>query len=119
MIKVVEKPWGKEEWLAVTEYYAAKILTVNPGKRLSLQYHEEKVESLYCDRGKGFVLLENDKGEMEKIDLRPGVIFHVPCGRKHRMECEDETLRLFEVSTPQLDDVVRVEDDYGRLPEKG
>lgn len=112
-MKIVDKPWGRELWIAHTDKYAAKILEIKQGKRLSYQYHEVKHETLYLLEGKVRFTLENAKGEIEVHDIGPGEIREVNPGRKHRMEALEDS-RFFEVSTPELDDVVRIEDDFHR-----
>ncbi len=110
----VDKPWGHEMIWAHTERYVGKILVIQPGKRLSLQYHEKKDESVLVVRGMLRLHLENDRKEIEIIDLGPGEHRRIPTGRTHRFEAVDEPVELVEVSTPELDDVVRIEDDFGR-----
>ena len=110
----VEKPWGFELIWAETERYVGKIISVNPGHRLSLQYHEVKDESILVTSGVLRLHLENAEGQMETLDLGPGEHSRIPVGRKHRFEALDEVAELVEVSTPELDDVVRLEDDYSR-----
>jgi mannose-6-phosphate isomerase len=111
--KIITKPWGNEVIWSVTNEYAAKILTINARHQLSLQYHEKKVETIYLESGKMLLLLENDSGNIEEHLLSPGDSRHIPALRKHRMVAI-ETCRVFEVSTPELDDVVRLSDAYGR-----
>ncbi len=112
-MKIVEKPWGRELWIAHTEKYALKIIEFNEGTRSSLQYHVKKHEHIYVDQGKLQVELESPGGEMEVHVLGPGDVIENQPGRKHRVTAL-ENVRLIEVSTPELDDVVRVEDDYRR-----
>jgi mannose-6-phosphate isomerase len=108
----IEKPWGYELLFALTPQYAGKLIFVKKGQRLSLQYHEKKDETLYLFQGE--VLLEIEvKGEMTSTTLKPGQSVRVPPHTKHRLKAIEDTT-LFEVSTPELDDVVRLEDDYGR-----
>lgn len=109
----VEKPWGHEEIWAETERYVGKILHIERGCRLSLQFHRRKEETLRVLSGRVALELENELGELERLELGPGEVRHVPPGRRHRMSALD-TCELVEVSTPELDDVVRLEDDYGR-----
>jgi len=112
-IKIKEKPWGKELWFAHTEKYAAKILMINKGHRYSLQYHEVKEETQYIYKGKVKLTYGRDKNDLkekileagEKIDVKPFTI--------HRVEALEDS-EIFEVSTPELDDVVKLDDDYGR-----
>ena len=112
-MKRVEKPWGEELWLANNEFYACKIIKVKKGTRTSLQYHRYKHETIYIDEGKVKAMLEDETGRMVEKILNPGDIIENKPYRKHRIEALEDT-RLIEVSTPQLDDVVRVEDDYRR-----
>ena len=112
-MKIIEKPWGRELWVAHTDEYALKIIEFNKGSRSSLQYHVKKHEHIYVDSGNLQVEWENDKGVMETIVLKAGDVIENKPGRKHRVTALDN-VRLIEVSTPQLDDVVRVEDDYHR-----
>lgn len=111
-MKHVDKPWGHEVWFAQTERYVGKILVIEAGKRLSLQYHRVKDESIYVQEGKLRLTLERN-GELEVEDLGPGEARHIPPGTRHRFEALERCV-LCEVSTPEVDDVVRLEDDYGR-----
>lgn len=110
---IVQKPWGYEEIFAVTGAYAAKILVVRAGESLSLQYHERKEETLRLLTGE----IQFESGEsLETLStetLKAGDVFHVPPGLIHRMTAISDST-LFEVSTPELADVVRLEDRYGR-----
>jgi mannose-6-phosphate isomerase len=112
-MKIIEKPWGRELWIAHTDKYALKIIEFKQGSRSSLQYHEKKHEHIYVDQGVLQVEWENDEGDMEVLQLKPGDVIENMPGRKHRVTAIEDT-RLIEVSTPELDDVVRVEDDYNR-----
>ena len=112
-IKKVEKPWGYELIWAKSDTYVGKILHINKGHRLSLQYHREKEETIMLYSGKMILIFENEKGELEEIPLSSGEAHHIPPGKKHRMIAV-ENCDVFEVSTPHLDDVVRIEDSYGR-----
>jgi mannose-6-phosphate isomerase-like protein (cupin superfamily) len=109
----IPKPWGEELIWALTDRYCGKVITIETGRRLSLQYHERKDEAIFVTRGRLRLLLENDRGEDEIRELGPGEGAHVPVGRRHRYEAI-ERVELIEVSTPELDDVVRIEDDFGR-----
>ena len=109
----VEKPWGSELIWALTDRYCGKVITIEGGKRLSLQYHVEKVESILVLSGRLLLHLEDEAGTMTRRELGPGQTSHVPVGRRHRFEAI-ERVELVEVSTPELGDVVRVEDDFGR-----
>lgn len=112
-MKVVPKPWGREVWIAQTDKYAMKIIEIKKGTRSSLQYHVKKHEHIYVDSGVMQVEWENDQGEMEILILKPGEVIENKPGRKHRMTAVED-VRLLEVSTPELDDVVRLADDYRR-----
>jgi mannose-6-phosphate isomerase len=109
----VEKPWGYEVRWAVTERYAGKLIHVNRGHRLSLQYHVQKDESIHVVSGVMDLLLESDSGEVETHRLTAGMSAHIRPGRKHRFIAVENT-DVFEVSSPEIDDVVRIEDVYGR-----
>jgi mannose-6-phosphate isomerase-like protein (cupin superfamily) len=109
----IEKPWGHELIWAHTERYVGKLLVIEAGKRLSLQKHLEKDESIYVVRGKLRLVLEDDAGKLREIDLGAGEHRRIPTGRVHRFVAL-ERVEVMEVSTPELDDVVRLEDDFGR-----
>jgi mannose-6-phosphate isomerase-like protein (cupin superfamily) len=109
----VEKPWGHEVIWAHTDHYAAKVIVVEAGRRLSLQLHDRKDESIYVIAGRLRLHLERADGTMASVDLGPGGHARVPVGRRHRFEALEQ-VELIEVSTPELDDVVRLEDDFGR-----
>ena len=109
----VPKPWGHELIWAHTEHYVGKVLVIEAGKRLSLQRHEVKDESIYVLAGRLRLQLEDDQGVVQTEELGPGDHRRVATGRIHRYEAI-ERVELMEVSTPELDDVVRLEDDYGR-----
>ena len=112
-IRRVEKPWGHELVWTETDRYAGKVLVIEAGRRLSLQYHRLKVESILVLSGRLRLHLEGDDGVIRVEELGPGAARLVPVGRTHRFEAIDR-VELFEISTPELDDVVRVEDDFGR-----
>jgi mannose-6-phosphate isomerase len=108
----IEKPWGHEILFAVTEKYIGKILFIKKDHRLSLQYHKQKDETLYCLKGKASLIIKN--GDMTNIlPLVPDCSYHIEPMTIHRFEAIEDTT-LVEVSTPEVEDVVRVEDDYGR-----
>ena len=109
----VDKPWGNELIWALTDRYCGKVITIEAGRRLSLQYHEEKDEAILVTSGRLRLSLEGDDGEMVVSELGPGEAAHVAVGRRHRYEAI-ERVELVEVSTPELGDVIRVEDDFGR-----
>lgn len=107
-VKVVEKPWGREIHLAAEDEYVGKILEVKAGGRLSLQYHKKKKETMYVLSGRMKLTLGDETqvvGEGTSVTIKPG--------DRHRVEAIED-VRIIEVSTSDLDDVVRVEDDYGR-----
>ena len=109
----VEKPWGHELIWAHTERYVGKVLVIETGKRLSLQRHEIKDESILVRDGRLRLYLEDDDGVVREHELGPGESRRIPTGRVHRFEAI-ERCELVEVSTPELDDVIRIEDDFGR-----
>ena len=109
----VEKPWGHEEIWAQTERYVGKILAIRAGHRLSLQHHVQKEETLRMAAGEMWLELENDQGALQKRRMVPGDVVHIAPGRRHRMQAITDC-EVIEVSTPELDDVVRHMDDYGR-----
>lgn len=106
--KIVDKPWGREVWYAHEERYAGKILEVTEGHALSLQKHEKKQETMYLLEGRLNYHFNGADYEMNAgdcITVRPGDV--------HRMEALEDSV-ILEVSTPELDDVIRLEDRYGR-----
>ena len=110
----VDKPWGHELIWSKTDHYAGKILFVRAGESLSLQFHRLKDESWYIESGRAKLEL-GDAGEAvltEEVVSAPA-FFHFAPGTVHRVTALDDTT-ILEVSTPQLDDVVRLEDNYGR-----
>jgi len=122
MIDRTDKPWGHELLFARTSTYAGKILFIRAGEALSLQYHERKEETIYVQSGR--LLLEvgaegaaSGSGApvdpLRRVELGPGGRWHLPPRTVHRFMAEEDTT-LFEVSSPELHDVVRLEDRYGR-----
>jgi len=110
----VDKPWGYELIWADAEAYVGKLLVVRAGHSLSLQYHVEKDESWYVQAGRARLQLGAVGGEgLEEGEIGPGDCFRYRPGTVHRITAVDDTT-IFEVSTPHLDDVVRLEDEYGR-----
>ncbi len=109
----VEKPWGFELLWAHTPKYAGKLIFVRKGHRLSLQYHEKKDETIFIHEGKVLVEIEGSDEHMESTILQMGQYIWIPPGTKHRIQAIEDTT-LFEVSTPELEDVKRLEDDYER-----
>jgi mannose-6-phosphate isomerase-like protein (cupin superfamily) len=111
--RVVPKPWGEERIFAQTGRYAGKLIHIRAGESLSFQYHNRKEETLHVLEGT--LSLHVERAE-ETADLRlgPGETFHVDPGTRHRMYAEGTDCLVVEVSTPELDDVVRLTDRYGR-----
>ena len=108
----VEKPWGYELHWAKTDRYVGKLIHINKGHALSLQYHNQKDETIFLWAGK--MLFEIDvNGTLTKREMLPGESVHVTPPTIHRMTAIEDC-DVFEVSTPELHDVVRLEDRYGR-----
>lgn len=108
----VEKPWGYEIHWAKTERYVGKLIHVNAGHALSLQFHNIKDETIFLQAGKMLFEIEVD-GVLTKREMLPGERVHVAPKTVHRMTAIEDC-DIFEVSTPELHDVVRLEDRYGR-----
>ncbi|MGH3063042.1 MAG: cupin domain-containing protein [Gaiellaceae bacterium] len=110
----VDKPWGYELIWALTDHYCGKLLVVHAGQALSMQFHREKDESWYVLEGRAEIEMA---GAGEKSPARevvtPGAAFRITAGTVHRVRALEDTT-ILEVSTPQIDDVVRLEDAYGR-----
>jgi mannose-6-phosphate isomerase len=113
-VRRVDKPWGYELIYAVTERYCGKLLFVRAGEALSLQYHRKKDETIYVHEGRAELEIGRQGEEPTPVLVGPGDSFRLRPGTVHRMRALEDTLFL-EVSTPELDDVVRLEDRYGRL----
>lgn len=109
----VEKPWGHEVWFAHTERYAAKLLHVDAGHRLSVQYHELKDETSYLLSGRLLLSQGEDVDRLEEVEIGAGAVWRNAPGVVHTIEALEDSLVL-EVSTPELGDVVRLADRYGR-----
>lgn len=107
--KIVDKPWGSEEWWALTDKYVGKFLRIKNGHRLSLQYHQVKEETMSVLEGTLTMTVGDETFIMER-----GESVHVKPGTVHRMAANHGDVVVVEVSTPEVDDVVRVEDDYAR-----
>jgi mannose-6-phosphate isomerase-like protein (cupin superfamily) len=110
----VPKPWGHETIWARTERYVGKILHVRAGESLSLQYHREKEETMRVLSGALALEVGGEDEEPRTVRLGPGEGWHLPPGTRHRVTALEDT-DILEVSTPELDDVVRLEDRYGRV----
>lgn len=107
------KPWGKEIWFAHTDQYAGKILQIKKGHRYSLQYHEKKRETQYVYSGKVKLTYGTDQADLQEKILNAGDKFECHPYTIHRLEALEDS-EIFEVSTSDLDDVVKLDDDYGR-----
>jgi mannose-6-phosphate isomerase len=110
----VDKPWGYEIRWAITDRYLGKILHVNKGEALSLQYHERKDECILIVNGA--IEFEHGSGDhgLDKEQMKVGDTVRITPGMRHRMTALEDT-DIFEVSTPEIEDVVRLEDRYGRV----
>jgi mannose-6-phosphate isomerase len=108
----IEKPWGYELHWARTDRYVGKVLHVTAGHALSLQYHNIKDETMYLHTGRMLLEIERD-GELVKREMQPGDSVHITPKTVHRITAIEDC-DVLEVSTPELDDVVRLEDRYGR-----
>jgi mannose-6-phosphate isomerase len=109
----VEKPWGHELIWASTDRYVGKILHVKAGHALSLQYHERKDETIHLLRGRLRFWVGSAPERLQEVALQAGESYRIPPGTVHRMEAVTD-VDILEASTPDLDDVVRLEDRYGR-----
>ena len=117
--ETVQKPWGYEQIIQKNDKYVMKQIHINPGKRLSLQYHESKTETIFCMSDEAIVWTKRsaEDTETKKVTLKYGEAFHIEVGQIHRFAAGFKAVDLIEieVSTPELDDVVRLEDDYNRI----
>ena len=109
----VEKPWGFELWWARTDRYVGKLIHINKGHALSLQYHNKKDETIYVAAGKMLFESGPTADALQAREMRPGDVVHVVPPTVHRMTAIEDT-DIFEVSTPEVEDVVRLKDLYGR-----
>lgn len=109
----VEKPWGYELIWARTDRYVGKVLHINAGCALSYQYHRVKEETIFVLRGVLFLHVAEGDEPPRVLELAEGESFHITPGLRHRFEAKSE-VELLEASTPELDDVVRIQDLYGR-----
>ncbi len=118
----IEKPWGHELIFAHTPMYAGKLIFIRKGHQLSLQYHQQKDESIYVHQGKALLEVYPEQSQRaDEPDAKPtqsivqlGDCFRFKPMTRHCLKALEDTT-LFEVSTPELEDVVRLEDDYGRI----
>lgn len=116
-IKKVEKPWGYElHFVPEDKPYMGKIIHINAGKKLSLQVHDQKIESWFLMNGQAKIIWENEKGELEETEMEKGFGYTCHLGQKHRLagitDCD-----IVEVSTPEIGNTYRLEDDYFRPTE--
>ena len=116
-MKTIHKPWGREEWLELNDSYCYKRIYINAGYKTSYQYHNFKRETNFIISGQAEIWLENDKGIVEKKIMGPGEYFNVTPPKKHRVIALTDII-LQEVSTPEVDDVIRIEDDTNRVDGK-
>ncbi len=112
--KRVDKPWGYELWWAENDLYVGKLLHVDEGKRLSWQYHVVKDETMHCLSGEAILVHEDAGGRIVEEHLHPGESFRIMPPTKHRLIGGAGGCDVLEASTPQLQDVVRLQDEYGR-----
>lgn len=116
-MKVVTKPWGQELWFAHTDKYVGKILSIKAGAALSLQHHEVKDETIMVLSGRMLLRVGNSVQEAldnDPLEMKKGDVYHILPGTIHKMIAIDD-VELVEASTPEVDDVVRHQDDYGRV----
>jgi len=116
-MKVIYKPWGKEEWLELNDNYCYKRIYINKGYKTSFQYHNKKKETNYIISGEAEVWLENDEGVIEKKVMGSGDYFSINPPKKHRIIALTDVI-LQEVSTPEVDDVIRIDDEFSRIDGK-
>ena len=113
-VRIVDKPWGHEEIFALVDgRFCGKTLHVDAGEALSLQYHERKEEVIAVQHGRCRIEVGDHESAMTSHELGPGDSVHLPPGARHRIEAITD-LVLLEASTTELEDVVRLEDRYGR-----
>jgi len=117
-VRRIEKPWGFEVHFTPDDLpYMGKILHVNEGARISLQVHDVKRESWYLTEGEMILIIEDETGEMQEFAMEPGVGYTCALGQKHRLKGGRGGGEVFEVSTPELGNTYRIEDDYSRATE--
>ena len=112
-MKIIHKPWGREEWIELNDVYCYKRIYINAGYKTSYQYHIKKRETNYIISGEAEIWLENNEGIVEKRIMKAGEFFNVTPPKKHRVIALTDII-LQEVSTPEVDDVIRIEDDSNR-----
>lgn len=111
--QIVEKPWGREVIYAAGQRFAGKLLEVRGGARLSLHVHARKHETFYVQRGEALLWAGDTADTLERLRLGPGDTVDLPPGVVHRLEAVVDCV-LLEASSPELDDLIRLDDDYGR-----
>ena len=117
-VRRVEKPWGYElHWVPEDFPYMGKIEHINEGMRMSLQIHDKKKESWFVMKGNAIVILENPEGVMEEIEMKEGTGYTCEIGQKHRLKGGVGGCDIIEVSTPEVGNTYRIEDDYSRETE--
>lgn len=109
----VDKPWGYELWWAHTDRYVGKHIHIDKGHALSLQYHNKKDETIFVFKGRILFEMQDEQGTLQKREMGAGEAVRVTPPTVHRMTAIEDT-DIFEVSTPEVEDVVRLEDRYGR-----
>ena len=114
IIKKIDKPWGYELLWAQTDKYVGKVLYIRKGHSLSLQYHKVKDETLMLQQGRLILEVHDENGAINEILMTPEQSYRVTPLTKHRMRALEDC-KVFEVSTPELDDIVRISDEYGRV----
>ena len=112
--KLVQKPWGFERWFAVTDKYVGKFLHISPKEELSKQLHERKLESLYMLEGSAVITIWDDNGKPQRFDFPSGMCYTISPKRVHHIYSENGC-KIVEISTPEIEDVVRLSDKYGRI----
>jgi mannose-6-phosphate isomerase len=112
-MRQIDKPWGYERIWAQTENYVGKILFVKKDCRLSLQHHAKKMEDMLVVQGHLLLELHKENGVIQKIDLKVGDTVHIAPKQIHRLKAYQDS-KIIEVSTTELEDIIRHEDDYGR-----
>ena len=111
--RTTEKPWGQELLFALTPEYAGMVVSVKKGKRFSLHYHEKLDETHYIYKGKAVMEMEDAKGNQSILNVQEGDCYRILPLTKHRLRALEDTI-IFQVSTSEIQDTVRLADDYGR-----
>jgi mannose-6-phosphate isomerase len=111
--KIVEKPWGREQWLSLTDEYCFKRIEIRAGHKTSVQYHRKKEETNFLAAGEALFYSIDENGKLTPQKVGPGFFVHLPPGTVHCFEAVTDIV-LMEASNKHVDDVVRINDDYGR-----